>query len=215
MRKNLFSISVLLFLVLLCPAGYAAEKKILAALIDFADGTPNKMSLTADENFELSNAHLAEVRQIIRESTEKSGLFELLPRETVAEAMNTQIGIDAVARRYDRFSAARLGKMLGVDVILTGEIVHFGKDTVSGNLTISGLDFSDRTDDVIIKAQLINAHNGEELANVTGRGTASENVLDTMSAAAANRLSTGFLQATRASILRILREFETVDIKIE
>ena len=206
--------TLVLFLIILCSPGYAAESKILVALINFTDETPNKMILSPGERDERNDIHLSEVMQIIWELTEKSGLFKLLPQKTVEEVMKTQIGKEAVARRYDRFSSARLGKMLGVDVILTGEIVQFNKNTVPRDLTINGIDFSSRVDDVVIKARLINAYNGMEILNVSGSGVADENVLESVSAAVVNRLSIGFVQATKISVMQILREIGSADIVI-
>jgi len=215
MVKKIVSISILLIAFLFCSHSNAGEKKILVALIDFADETPNKMAITPGERTERSNVYLSEVMQIIRELTEKSGMFELLPHKTVREAMNTVIGKEAAARRYDRFSSARFGKMLGVDAIFTGEIVQFEKNTIPRDLTINGLDFSKREKDVIIRARLINAYNGTELADISGAGTADENVLETVSAAVVNKLSIGFLQATKISVMKILKELSSADIKID
>lgn len=200
---------------LLCPMSHAAERKYLVALIDFDDKTPNKMAITPGERPEQGIGHLSEVRQVIRELTEKSGIFELLPHETVANAMNTDIGKEAAARRYDRFSAVRLGKMLGVDAILTGEIVQFEKSVITKDFTINGIEFTKRVGDVVIKAHLINAHNGVQLTESTRAGVSDENVLETVSAVVENKLSAGFLQATRTSVQLILRDLGSANIKID
>ena|GEM_PF-3120737 len=219
MRKEIFKKRILflvfLFAFLFCSFSQADESKILIALVDFADETPNKMALNPDRPTEATKVNLPKVMQIVRELTENSGLFELLPQETVAEAMKTQIGKEAAARRYDRFSAARLGKALVVDAILTGEVIQFEKNVVAKDFTINGLDFSKRIDDVVIRVRLINAYNGVELANITGSGDADENVLESMSAAITNRLSAGFQQATINSMQKILGELESAEIKID
>jgi uncharacterized OB-fold protein len=213
MRKRI--IFVFLILIMLCPLSQADEKKILVALIDFTDETPNKMAITIDEKTESNKIHMSKVMKIVRESTEKSGLFELMPYKNVAEAMNTQIGKEATARRYDRFSAVRLGKILEVDAILTGEIIQFDKNIIPKDFNINGLDFSKRINDVVIRARLINAYSGEEIVGVIGVGDADENVLEAISATITNKLSAGFLRAVNISILQILRGFESADIRIE
>ncbi|MCL1940913.1 MAG: hypothetical protein FWG09_03145, partial [Synergistaceae bacterium] len=215
--KKFFSVSVLLFLITLCLAAYADEKKILVAIIDFADETPNKMLMAPSEKTEDGRAHFSEVMRIIRELTENSGLFELLPYETVAKAMDTDIGKEAAARRYDPFSAARLGKALEADVILTGQIVRFEKNNMPAefNITINNLDFSNKGNDVVIRARLISAKSGAELADITGAGFADENILENVSAAVVNRLSAGFTQAAKISVLKILRELGSTDIMID
>ena len=213
MKRILFFVLLLMFLF--CSISQADEDKILIALIDFADETPNKMALNPENPTEANKFNLSKVMQIIREQTENCGLFELLPQETVAEAMKTQIGKEAAARRYDRFGAARLGKILDVDAILTGEIIQFEKSVVAKDFTINGLDFSKRIDDVVIRIRLINAYNGVELANITGSGDADENVLESISATISNRLSIGFQQATIFSIQKILKELESASIIID
>jgi hypothetical protein len=207
-------ILVLSFLLLLYSTSQAGEKKPLVALIDFTDETPNKMAIDPEDKVDINKVYLSEVMQVIRELTEKSDLFELLPHNTVTEAMKTQIGKEAIARRYDRFSSVRLGKMLGVDAIFTGEILHFEKNIIPRDFIIDGLDISNRAADVVIRARLINANNGERLAEVSGSGNADESVLRTMTAAIANRLSSGFLNATNRSVQQILRELMLADIKI-
>jgi hypothetical protein len=199
----------------ICLASYADEKKFLLALIDFADETPNKMAIMPNEKTEDSKASLSEVMKIVRDITEKSELFELLPHKAVAEVMNTQIGKEAAARRFDQFSAVRLGKVLGVDAILTGEIVQFEKNVIKKDFFINGLDFSNRIEDVVIKARLINAHTGKKLAEITGTGNADENLLETISAVITNRLSYGFQQAVTKSTLIILKELESANIIID
>ena len=212
--KKIISFSVLL-LFFLCLTGYAGEKKILVALIDFIDETPNKMAITPGENAEPSNVYLSEVMQIIRELTEKSDMFEILPQKAITEAMKTEIGKEAAARRYDRFSSARLGKMLGVDAILTGKIVQFEKNIIPRDFTINGLSFQKSEGDVVIRVRLINAYNGMEIADITGTGIADENVLETVSAAVVHKLSIGFIQATKISAMKILRELASSDIKTD
>ncbi|MCL2146456.1 MAG: CsgG/HfaB family protein [Synergistaceae bacterium] len=213
MKRILFTVLSLVFLF--CSISQSDENKILIALIDFADETPNKMALTPDKPTENNKVNLPKVMQIVREQTENCGLFELLPQETVEEAMKTQIGKDAAARRYDRFGAARLGKMLAADALLTGEIIQFEKSVIAKDFTINGLDFSKRTGDVVIRIRLINAYNGIELADISCSGDADENVLESISAAVSNRLSIGFQQATVMCIQNILEELESADIKID
>jgi len=214
MGKKYVSILVLLFCVTLCPMSHAAEKKIRVALIDFADETPNKMAVTIDEKSGSNKIQMEKVMQVVKETTEESGLFELLPHDDVAAAMTTQFGKEAVARRFDRFSAIRLGKILGVDAILTGEIIQFDRNFIVKDITINGLDFSKRIDDVVIRARIINAYNGIELANATGYGNADENILETISTTISNSVSIGFLRAVNESIQRILTEFKSADIKV-
>lgn len=216
MKKSfIVSVAVFLITIIFCLQSQADKKEILVALIDFTDETPNKMAITLDEKAESNKVNMSQVMKVVRETAEKSDLFKLLPYKNVMEAMNTQIGKDAAARRYDRFSAARLGKILKVDAILTGEVIQFDKNVIPKDFKINGLDFSKRFGDVVIRARLINAYSGEELVDATEGGDADENILETISASISNKLSIGFLRAVNSSMLRILKEFESTDIKID
>ncbi|MCL1875897.1 MAG: CsgG/HfaB family protein [Synergistaceae bacterium] len=215
MKKNItILITVFFITIIICPLSQAIERKMLVALIDFTDETPNKMALTPDDKSESNKIHISKVMKVVRETTEKSELFELLPYENVMKAMDTQIGKEAAARRYDRFSAARLGKILEVDAILTGEVVQFEKNVIPKDFIINGLDFSKRVEDVVIRVRLINAYNGVDLVDVIGAGNADESLLETISATISNKLSIGFLRAVNFSTLKILKEIESADIII-
>jgi curli biogenesis system outer membrane secretion channel CsgG len=84
--------------------------------------------------------------------------------------------------RADANSAAKIGKILGVDAIVIGSITQFGRDdkstTVGGNaiggLTgrfgIGGVSKKESKAVVAITARMISADTAEILASVTGRG---------------------------------------------
>jgi curli biogenesis system outer membrane secretion channel CsgG len=82
--------------------------------------------------------------------------------------------------RADPSSAARIGKLLGVDAIIIGSITEFGRDdkktniggfgSAAGRFGIGGIGKSEAKAVVQITARMVNVETGEILASVQGRG---------------------------------------------
>jgi hypothetical protein len=87
------------------------------------------------------------------------------------------------SNRADPTSAAKIGKVLGVDAILVGSITEFGNETKKTNLGgmggnwggmgIGGIGHSKSNANVAIDARLINVDTGEILAVAEGKGQSS------------------------------------------
>ena len=85
--------------------------------------------------------------------------------------------------RADATSAAKIGKILGVDAIILGSITKFGRDDkkvggVAGGRSgltglIAGAGKKDSKAEVSITARMVNTSTGEILASVTGNGESS------------------------------------------
>jgi curli biogenesis system outer membrane secretion channel CsgG len=83
--------------------------------------------------------------------------------------------------RADPTSAAKIGKLLGVDAIIVGSITQFGRDDSSkgiggiggaaGRIGLGGIGTKEAKAVVQITARLINVETGEILASVQGKGT--------------------------------------------
>jgi curli biogenesis system outer membrane secretion channel CsgG len=83
--------------------------------------------------------------------------------------------------RADPSSAARIGKLLGVDAIIIGSITQFGRDDKStdvgaggfgamGRFGLGGVRSKEAKAVVQITARMVNVETGEILASVAGRG---------------------------------------------
>lgn len=84
--------------------------------------------------------------------------------------------------RADPSSAAKIGKVLGVDAIIIGSITQFGRDDkstavgggalggVTGRFGIGGIKTSKARAAVAVTARMINTSTAEILASATGRG---------------------------------------------
>lgn len=82
--------------------------------------------------------------------------------------------------RADPSSAARIGKLLGVDAIVIGSITEFGRDdknrsigglgAAAGRFGVGGIGTKEAKAVVQITARMVNVETGEILASVQGRG---------------------------------------------
>jgi len=82
--------------------------------------------------------------------------------------------------RADPSSAAKIGKLLGVDAIIIGSITEFGRDDKSksiggvgaaaGKFGIGGIGTKESKAVVQITARMVNVETGEILASIQGRG---------------------------------------------
>jgi curli biogenesis system outer membrane secretion channel CsgG len=90
--------------------------------------------------------------------------------------------------RADPSSAARIGKLLGVDAIIIGSITQFGRDDSSkgiggvggaaGKFGIGGIGKKEAKAVVQITARMVNVETGEILASVQGKGTSKRSGLN-------------------------------------
>jgi curli biogenesis system outer membrane secretion channel CsgG len=100
--------------------------------------------------------------------------------------------------RADPSSAAKIGKILGVDAIVIGSITQFGRDDkktsvgggglggVTGRFGIGGISKNDSKAVVAITARLINTDTAEILASATGRGESARSGTSLISSGGSN-----------------------------
>jgi len=111
----------------------------------------------------------------------KDGTYSLIERKALDKLMAEQNFSNS--NRADPTSAAKLGKLLGVDAILVGSITQFGNETKKTNLGgggggfggfgLGGIGHSKSNANVGIDARLINVDTGEILAVAEGKGTSA------------------------------------------
>jgi curli biogenesis system outer membrane secretion channel CsgG len=108
----------------------------------------------------------------------KDGSYSLIERKALDKIMAEQNFSNS--NRADPTSAARLGKLLGVDAIVVGSITEFGNETKKTNLGgmggnwhgigLGSLGHSNSKANVGISARLVNVNTGEILAVADGMG---------------------------------------------
>ena len=111
----------------------------------------------------------------------KDGSYSIIERKALDKIMTEQNFSNS--NRADPTSAAKLGKLLGVDAILIGSITEFGNETKKtglggagggfGGFGLGGFGHSNSKANVGIDARLVNVDTGEILAVAEGKGQSS------------------------------------------
>lgn len=111
----------------------------------------------------------------------KNGTFSIIERKALDKVMSEQNFSNS--NRADPNSAAKIGKLLGVDAIVEGSITEFGNETKKTNLGgggggwngfgLGGFGHSNSKANVGITARLINIDTGEIMAVAEGTGQSS------------------------------------------
>jgi len=111
----------------------------------------------------------------------KDGSFSIIERKALDKIMAEQNFSNS--NRADPTSAAKLGKLLGVDAILVGSITQFGNETKKVNLGgaggnwggygLGGIGHSKSKANVGITARRVNVDTGEIIAVAEGAGASS------------------------------------------
>jgi curli biogenesis system outer membrane secretion channel CsgG len=120
------------------------------------------------------------ITDLLVEKLVNGGSFSVIERK----ALDTLISEQNISNsdRFDSNSAAKIGRLLGVDAIITGSITQFGRDDKSTNVGggavggvtrrfgIGGVGRKQSKAVVAITARIINTDTGEILSVATGNG---------------------------------------------
>ncbi len=111
----------------------------------------------------------------------KDGTFSVFERQALDKIMTEQNFSNS--NRADPATAARLGKLAGVDVIIIGAITEFGNETQNKNVGgggggwhgygLGGIGHSNSKANVAINARIVNVDTGEIVAVAEGTGQSS------------------------------------------
>jgi curli biogenesis system outer membrane secretion channel CsgG len=111
----------------------------------------------------------------------KDGTYSVIERQALDKLMTEQNFSNS--NRADPASAAKLGKLLGVDAIIIGAITEFGNETQKKNIGggggnwggfgLGGIGHSNSKANVGINARIINVETGEILGVADGTGQSS------------------------------------------
>src|SRR5271165_4786018 len=111
----------------------------------------------------------------------KNGTYSIIERQALDKIMAEQNFNNS--NRADPSSAAKLGKLLGVDAILVGAVTQFGNETKKQNIGgggggwngwgLGGIGHSKSNANVGLSARLVNVDTGEIMAVAEGTGTSS------------------------------------------
>jgi curli biogenesis system outer membrane secretion channel CsgG len=120
------------------------------------------------------------ITDLIVEKLVNGGTFSVIERKALDTIINEQNISNS--DRFDSNSAAKIGRLLGVDAIITGSITQFGRDDKSTNIGggavggvtrrfgIGGVGKKESKAVVAVTARIVNTDTGEILSVATGKG---------------------------------------------
>lgn len=121
------------------------------------------------------------ITNLLITSLVKDGTYSIIERQALDKIMSEQNFSNS--QRADPTSAAKLGKLLGVDAIIVGSITQFGNETkrvgLGGNgstwsgFGVGGIGHSNSKANVSITARIVNVDTGEIMGVAEGTGQSS------------------------------------------
>lgn len=118
------------------------------------------------------------ISDLLVDKLTNDGTYRVIERNAISKVMSEQNFSNS--DRVDASSAAKIGKILGVDAIITGDITQFGRDDQSKNYgalaggfaggALGRLGTTKSKAVVAVTARLIDANTGEVLASTQAKG---------------------------------------------
>lgn len=179
MMKSLLSVRVLaLFLAVTTALSAQAPRKARIAVMDFDYATVQSYSSAMfGSNIDVGKG----VTDLLIAQLVKNGTYSIIERSALDKIMAEQNFNNS--QRADPSSAAKLGKLLGVDAIIVGSVTQFGNETKKTNVGgggggwhgygLGGVGHSKSNANVGLTARIVNVETGEILAVAEGAGTSS------------------------------------------
>jgi curli biogenesis system outer membrane secretion channel CsgG len=158
--------------------GSGAKRRPRLAILDFDYGTVQTYSSAIfGTNVDIGKG----IQQMLVTDLVKDGTYSIIERAALDKIMTEQNFSNS--QRADPTSAAKIGKLLGVDAIIVGTITQFGNETKKTNIGgaggnwggfgIGGVGHSKSNANVAIDCRIVNVDTGEILAVAEGAGTSS------------------------------------------
>jgi len=156
------------------PAG-AAGRRPRVAVLDFEYATVYRdVQLIFGQNIDVGKG----ITDLLVTNLVKDGSYSVIERKALDKILAEQNFSNS--NRADANSAAKIGKMLGVDAIIVGSVTQFGNDTKNtgvggvgaglGKLGIGGVSQKQSKAIVGLTARIINVDTGEIMAVAEGKG---------------------------------------------
>lgn len=183
-RLRMFSacgMALALVIALLIPSTHAQDapkRRPRVAVLDFDYGTVQTASAAMfGTNVDVGKG----IVDLLVTGLVKDGTYSVIERKALDKILAEQNFSNS--DRADPSSAARIGKLLGVDAIIEGSITEFGNETKKTNLGggggswhgfgVGGFGHSNSKANVAITARIINIDTGEIMAVADGTGQSS------------------------------------------
>ncbi len=166
-----------LFLTVVLAAPVAAQQKKRVAVLDFEYGTVrSNVSAIFGTDRDIGKG----ISDLVVEKLVNSGKFSVIERNALDKVLAEQNFSNS--DRADSNTAAKIGRILGVDAIITGSITQFGRDDkssgvaggavdrIGGRFGLGGVKRNQAKAVVGISARMINTDTAEILAAAKGLG---------------------------------------------
>ena len=176
MRKKFWFEALVMAVVLsaLVPGAVAQKKKRVAVLdFDYATVMSNAQAIFGT-NVDVGKGSSA----LLEEQLVNDGKYTLVERNAIDKILKEQNF--ANSDRVDPSTAAKIGKILGVDAVVTGSITQFGRDdqnktyggvgAITGKFGLGGVQKREAKAVVGVTAKMVDTTTAEILAAVTGTG---------------------------------------------
>ena len=168
--------AVLLLVAAITPA--SAQRKPRIAVLDFDYGTVRSYV----QSYFGTDVDLGKgITQMLVTDLVKDGTYTMIDRAAMDKILAEQNFSNS--NRADPSSAAKIGKLLGVDAIIVGTITEFGNETKNQGLAggggsgwtgaLAGIHHSKSSTNVGLNARIINVDTGEIMGVAEGTGTSS------------------------------------------
>jgi curli biogenesis system outer membrane secretion channel CsgG len=165
--------SFMLSFALIAAAPAQQKKRVAVMNFDYSAVTTNVTQLWGT-NQDIGKG----IADMLVDKLVEGGTFSVIERKMLDKILAEQNFSNS--DRADPNSAAKIGKILGVDAIIVGSITQFGRDDKStglgaagtglGKFGIGGVKTSKSTAVVQLTARMINTSTAEILASVQGKG---------------------------------------------
>jgi curli biogenesis system outer membrane secretion channel CsgG len=152
-----------------------AQQKKRVAVMDFEYGTVSSSTAAIFGSHQDVGKGIAD---LLVDKLVADGKYSVIERKALDKILAEQNFSNS--DRADPASAAKLGRVLGVDAIIIGSVTQFGRDdkktnigglgSAAGRVGIGGISRSKSNAVVGITARMVNTTTGEILASVTGKG---------------------------------------------
>ncbi len=171
-------ISVLLAGLLVATASAQQKKRVAVINFEYA-GVQSQTAAIFGTNVDVGKG----VADLLVEKLVKGGAFSVIERKAIDKIISEQNFSNS--DRADPSSAAKIGRLLGVDAIIIGSITQFGRDDksvklgggafggVAGRYGLGGVGKKDSKAVVNLTARMVNTDTGEILAVAGGKGESS------------------------------------------
>ena len=161
----------------------SAQEKRRVAIMDFGYGTV----MTSVQAIFGTNQDIGKgISDLLVNQLVNDGTYRVFERAALDKILNEQNFSNS--NRADPSTAAKIGKLAGVDTIIIGDITTFGRDDKNygggavgyglGKFGVGGLGVHKAKAVVEITARIIDVNTGEILASVTGRGESKRSGTD-------------------------------------